>query len=237
MRVKLSSIVAQYLDLVNLGKAEYARAYRVAIRGWRELNWDIVGSVKTVKLPVSANKTIALPDDFISEIDFGRGNLNGGIQSYTKTDNFNTVDFLYPKISHTRDDVNQSYLVSGYDVGTYSLGLGSSNNIGYYYIDKAKHLIFLSPDNEGGELTLKYLAYSGKDCDDHEINELATEALICYLDWQLSKADRRMGISEKREKERMYYNEKSKARLRIKKITVADMNQNSRESVKMSVKS
>lgn len=235
MKVKLSSIVSQYLDLYNLGKAEYARAYRIAVRGWREMNWDVTGKVKTVSLNVSQDKTIALPEDFISIVDFGESNNSGGIRSYTKTDNFLSQDLFDD--SNTKDYTNYPYINQNYEFDGHSLGVGSYNNSGYYNIDLEKRLITLNPQSVATNLELKYVSHSGKDCTDHEIDELATEALIAFLDWQLSKVDKRIGVAEKREKERMYYNEKSKARLRIKKLTRAIMNQNSRESVKMSIKS
>lgn len=237
MKVKLSSIVSQYLDLYNLGKAEYARAYRIAVRGWRELNWDIVGAIKKVTLSIPANKVVPLPDDFISEVDLGETNFNGGIRSFTRTTNFNGKNYLFPDVTNVRDGLTPDYLVTDYTIGDYSLGAGSYNNVGYYYIDKNKHQIILDPESVGSEIVLKYLSYSGKDCDDHELNELATEALISFLDWQLSKVDKRISLAEKRDKERAWYNEKSKAKLRIKRLTVADLNQSARESVKMGLKS
>jgi hypothetical protein len=234
MNILVSEVVGQFLDLTNLGKSEYARALRIAVRGWRQLNWDITGQVKTIRLEVNSDKTIFLPEDFLNIADFGIDNGNGGIQSYTRSTNFTSLDRLITsdpsnKVSNTKDI---------YPNGGYSYGIGSYNNIGYYNINLKERRIILSPDNTyTGTFVLKYISNGAGNCDDYEINELAQEALLTWIDWQWSKGDRRMGINEKRDKERQFYNEKSKARLRIKKITKSQMNKNSREAVKMSLKS
>lgn len=232
MNKLVSQIVGQFLDLQNLGKAEYAKAYRIAVRGWRQLNWDITGQVRTVLLNVSTDRTLPLPEDFINDLDFGTDNGNGGISSFTRVDNFpskysRTGAVVTDKLSHTMDFYPWGYPESE------SYGVGSSNTIGFYYINKAERKIYVDPNYGGSELKLKYLSKSTVGCDDYEINEMAEEALITWIDWQFAKGDRRLGLAEKRDKERMFYTEKAKAKMRIKKITRADMNQNSRESVKM----
>ncbi len=239
MNLKLSEVVSQYLDLYNLGKSEYGKAYRVAIRGWRQLNWDITGSIKTVQLSFGADKTVKLPDDFISELDFGVPNGNGGLMSFNKIASFNTDFYL----NETQDNIsyppNQRLDVydTNYIPTAGSLGLGSYNNIGYYQLDTASHCIKLDPSSTASTFILKYLSYTGEDCDDYEINELAQEALLAWIDWQLSKVDKRLGLAEKRDKERHWYAEKANAKLRIKKLTMADLNRSARSSAKMAVKS
>ena len=40
-KVKLNEVVGMFLDMHNYGPSEYAKAYRIAIRGWKQLNWDV----------------------------------------------------------------------------------------------------------------------------------------------------------------------------------------------------
>ena len=65
--IKIDSIVKEALadkgyDTFHL----YGRYLMWAIRCLRELNIDHTEDIKTVKLPVSAIKTVAYPDDFIT---------------------------------------------------------------------------------------------------------------------------------------------------------------------------
>lgn len=236
MNIKVSEVVGQYLDLANLGKAEFAKAYRIALRGWRQLNWDIVGTVKRIQVDISQDNTISLPDDFISEINFGESNGNGGIRSYTKVNNFNNETYRDDLVNPVGNGSYNNWNNNAYFQG--SLGVGSYTDLGFYQINKAEHKIVLdSSYTTQSYLVLEYLSYTGEDCDDYVINELAQEALLSWIDWQFSKGDRRMGLAEKRDKERSWYKEKSDAKLRIKKLTVADMNNAARRSVKLGLKS
>lgn len=235
MNILVSEVVGQFLDSANLGKAEFARALRIAVRGWRQLNWDITGTVKLIHLEAGTDKTVFLPEDFLSLVDFGTDNGNGGIVSYSRQANFNSLDRQI--INGSTDKFSNTLDGFPYGVG-YSYGVGSYNNTGYFSVNLKERKIMLSPDNSyTGVFALKYVSNMSGDCDDYEINELAQEALLTWIDWQWHKGDRRIGLAEKRDKERQFYNEKSKARLRIKKITKSQMNRNSRESVKLSIKS
>src|SRR5690606_38149757 len=87
MNIKLSEIVGMALDQFNLGKQEYARFYRFAIRGLRNLNWDVTGTAKEVPIPVSCDLTAPLPDDFLKEIKVGVAGPDGQISALTRNNN------------------------------------------------------------------------------------------------------------------------------------------------------
>lgn len=235
MNLKVSEIVGQFLDEYNLGPAEYRRAYSIAIRGWRELNWDIVGKNKQICLELSCDKTSHLPDDFISENSVGGFNECGQIETF---DRLQHKPGCPSKNWNDRDNIRGDFRndESVYPALNWSLGVGSYTSVGYYYIDKSSHTIFVNPNCNHSSVVLEYLSYTDVD-GEYEINELAAPALLAYLDWKFSKGYKATGLSELREKERLYYSEKKKAKLRIKRLTVSDLNKAVRESVKMAIKS
>jgi len=68
--IKLSAIVGQALDVDNFGDAEYAKAYRLAVRCLRnEIELDILGSICKTKVCIGKDKIASLPDNFIREIE------------------------------------------------------------------------------------------------------------------------------------------------------------------------
>jgi len=238
MNIRVSEIVASYLDGKNLGASEYAKTYATAIWGWRELNWDIVGSVRTKPVCVGSDGCVEIPEDALSIKDFGIANDsdNGqGISSFDKTDDLNLCEpITNSSPSNVRGDFRGDGINYVYDRG--SLGLGSYETIGYYMVKMNERKIYVKNNCSSDNYLLKYLSYNTVE-GEYEINELAAPALKFYIRWQLSLDDARIGLGEKTNNERMYYNEKRKARLRIKSLTVQQLNKAVRESEKSAIKS
>ena len=68
--VKLSLAVSYFFDTENYGDAEYAKAYRIAVRCLRnEIELDIDGKICKAKLCIGKDKIAKLPDNFIREVD------------------------------------------------------------------------------------------------------------------------------------------------------------------------
>lgn len=239
MNIKVSEVVASYLDGKNLGASEYAKTYGIAIWGWRELNWDIVGKVMTIPVCLDCDGSFEIPEDALNIQDFGIANNSDSgqsISSYDQTDDLSRcTPSIKPSPSNVRGDFKgDGVATSFYDRG--SLGLGSYETIGYYMVKMNERKIYVQDVCGGGDYLLKYLSYNNVE-GQYEINELAQAALKMYIRWQLSLDDPRIGLGEKMNNERMYYNEKRKAKLRIKKITIQQLNKSARESEKMAVKS
>lgn len=69
-KIKLSQIVGQFLDVENYSDAEYARAYRFAVRCLRnEIELDIQGKICKETICIGEDKIAKLPDNFIKEIE------------------------------------------------------------------------------------------------------------------------------------------------------------------------
>lgn len=234
--IKISEIVGAFLDQNNLGAAEYAKCYAIAIRGWRELNWDIVGVNKQIRLCVECDNTVSLPDDFISETKVEMDNGCGGSVALTRSNHLNTESIssdLESGLSNVRG--HDSGSLYGYP-SECSEGLGSYQNSGYFYIDKGSNQILLNSDYCGADVILTYLSYTDVK-GDYTINELCQSALLWWIRWEYSLTGTRYGLGEKSYNEQKYYNEKRKAKRRIKRWMTQDLNQLARMSVKGGIKS
>lgn len=240
MNIKLSEVVSQFLDNNNLGQAEYAKAYRMAIRGLRYLSWDIVGKVKTEELTLDANKTALLPQGCIKVLDFGISDGCGGIASFDKVD-----DLVYNEdVPKYRDNYfeNENNPVYGnyrygfndgyYGVG--SLGIGSYNTIGRYKVDT--NSVTVDAHTKYNHFLIKYLSYKDDDCE-YEINIMASDALVAYITWKFSMVGSRNSKQDQNYNMREYYREKLNAKLKIKSAITSELNKLARQSEKMAVKS
>ena len=78
-KIGLKTLVAELLDAKDSGSHEFRRLYNIGVRGIREFNTDVVGTFVTKLLDVNANKTVTLPDDFISFSKAGVINEKGEI--------------------------------------------------------------------------------------------------------------------------------------------------------------
>jgi hypothetical protein len=238
MREKLSQVVGIFLDEIQGGQAEYARCYRMAIRGWKELELDITGVPKTVLLTVSCDKTVDLPDNFIKETNVGVLNEKNEIASLTRNDNlisdlddcatvqYDNTDFL----NFEDDERFDQYIYQQ------SYGRGSYNTIGEFKIDMGANRIILNPDFKYSEITVEYLGREEFE-GEYTIDTRLVDALVAYIRWRynIGKKGVSFGIAQAMMQE--YIREKNNAKFRIKRPTIPDMNQSSRIHTKMSLKS
>ena len=231
-KLKVSEVVSSFLDMYGYGQAEYRRAYSIAIRGWRELNWDVEGDVQYEELQVRPDLTAELPHDCLNVLELGVPNGNRELAILTRNDSLNPI--LDVTIEHCEPNYMYDYRdYIGFGTST-SLGIGSSNVIGEYKVDMDKRLIVLNPEFTYSCIVMKYLKSSTPD-GEYFINELASEALLAYIEYVWHRG-RNVPMSTKQDLERRWYNEKRKAKRRIKPITKSDLNHNSRQSAKGSLK-
>ena len=240
MTIPLSETVSQYLDESNLGQAEYAKAYRIAIRGLRDLGWDMSARVKTEPLAFDGSGSALYPIDCVKILDFGISDGDGNIASFDKVDSFsyNTEVEDYENLQDYNGFTTQNfYRGTNYlNVDQGSLGIGSYNSIGRYRVDESQKKIFLPPNQYGGTYFIKYLSYETENCE-YEVDIMASEALLCFIRWKFSMTGLRNTLQVQEQNKREYYREKTNAKMRIKKPTIQQLNKSSRQSVKLAIKS
>lgn len=229
--VKLEEVVASWLEINNLGKAEYSKMYQIGIKGIRDLNMDATGQLKFYDLTLDNNLTAKLPSDFINEVEvYVRGDRNAGL---LKDNTLGIYEF-------ENDDYEEEFCIDDFsdlDFNNKAKNTGGIDWIGRYRIDKERNRIYVNTEFCYSCITLGYLA-SPQSTEGGEwlINELAVEALDAYLTWKESVGRRSAGPYERRDNKRNYSIEKRKAKIRMKNLTRGQMQDNSRSSIKYKIK-
>lgn len=232
MKVKLSALVGQFLDSINASSHEYARAYRIGIRGFEALELDVTGKATTVKMKVNGDNTSNLPSDYISLLDIGPLNDEGEIKSLTRNDRLSKESGEEPfEEDWYLYDVNVDMV--GSDAG--SLGVGSHVSIGEYSVDSEAGLVYYNPEFPYDCVHIKYLARQKVD-GEYLVDVRASEALVAYITWKWHSSLKGVGPTDKAMYRREWFNEKRLAKLRMRRLTNANKNQLSRQSVKQGLK-
>lgn len=73
--ISLESVINDYLNESEQSHNKYFKLYHIAFRGLEHLGLDFFYKVKSVKLPINANKTVTLPADYLKYTKLGI--LNG----------------------------------------------------------------------------------------------------------------------------------------------------------------
>jgi len=233
--IKLKKIIGYFLDEINGGKVEYARAYRIAVLGNKNLKWDITGKIAQVCIPVEDDRTAQIPDWLGKITKVGKMNhVTGKIVGLTQNNSlaFDThCDTEDDEDNFPRENVldNGEYYMNSFP--PHSLGKGGYRNIGEYRISEEQGLIVLSPDCDFSEIVVE-----GIDTRDNEgdvcVNELLSEAILAFVRWRWHLSKKGVPFQDKKEYRNLWKVEKSNAKFRIKKPKLQDMNRIARQSDK-----
>lgn len=240
-KIGLKTIVAELIDSKDSSSHEFRRLYNIGVRGVREFNTDIVGNFTTALLDVNANKTVPLPEDYVSFSKMGVINEKGEIvtlrsnpqlSNYNdghilKTDRFEGVPTLgtitYSSIPYNYPYIYYNFFIANQSYNLFGIG-GGGQDIGQYKIDEACGTIILGPDFRYDKILLEYLN-DGLDrkCDDYMVDSRASEALLAYIRWKSSlDMPKKFGQGMIQEYKREYKTERLKAKMRINKIVVSE---------------
>ncbi len=251
----LRQIIAQFLDSADQSSHQFRRLYNIGVRGCREFNLDITGQFKTVLLPVNPNKTVTLPQDYLTYSKMGIVNERGEIITFTKNEQLSQYHAIYTQQVERNEGVPElttignyvaplpyPYLYSNYWNGgtSYNLfGLNSGTaNITEFDIDEGAGVILLNQHTRYEEMLLEYLS-DGYDelADDYEIDVRAEEAFICYLRWkQATDLIKKFSASQIREYKNEYYRERKLAKMRINKALVSEFTHKKRSLTTLTAK-
>jgi hypothetical protein len=255
MKIKLKEIIGQFLNSADQSSHEFLRLWNMGVWGMKtEFNLDITGVMKTVLLPVNANKTVDLPCDYISYSKIGVLNAKGEVVTYKRNDQLAKINKNKPSRldgAPTDGSFYDSYLnnpyynyyyfnytTSGSSYHLYGLDSGTVT-LGTYTVDDSAKIVYLGIENSyETQIVLEYLSdgYS-ENMDDYEIDVQAAEAMLCYLRWNDSKDSKKYGSGEVQMNMKAYYNQKRLAKMRINKFVLNEMNDISRRYIKLTAKS
>lgn len=243
--VPLETIVYAFLDLADRGEDDYRKAYSIGIRIYREMRLDVSGGTSSALINVLANKTGKLPADYSSYVRLGVPNSETGeLAEFTRNDNLSKYNIL--NVDRESNSGLQTYdggdLLGGLTprdmyfpslsvVGNF--GTGSVNNIGSFTIDKYAGYIILDPKFQYQSFIMDYIPDANKVLDDYMVDINFEQAILDGIIWKFNWLRKDVSLSEKLIQRKEYYNQKRLARQRANPITLQDIN----DTIRMSIKS
>jgi hypothetical protein len=185
------------------------RAIQLGIACMRGLNMDVSGVPKTIIVPINANQTINLPDDYIDYILVGfvdqngiirTMGLNNGLALPRTTDECgnltDTRENLSTEVTGGYGNVTNStfygdHFRNGEPTGRF-FGMGGGNNsYGYYKIDRENNFMLLN-NVMANEIYLEYLAEPIAKNGAYQIHPFIVETVKQYINYKMINPNQKM---------------------------------------------
>lgn len=197
--VSIDSIVNDYLEESEQGQHKYAKCWQLCFRGMDKLGLDFFYQIRTLKLPVMANKTVQLPSDYLNYSKIGVLNAKGEIVCLKYNNNLTSyADQLTNRQALSEDN---KILVDGFSVDSpnfynywqgdvfitlYGLPAGGQFH-GAFKIDQNNGIILLDERYMYDYLMVEYIA-SPNPQETYSAPMQFREALVAWLWWKDKKA-------------------------------------------------
>jgi hypothetical protein len=156
VKVKLNQIIKDFIITLDgddyAGNVSDSAIRNFALRGIREIGFDLGKKIKSLKLDVQSNDTVTLPDDFVDLLKVGIVDADGIIRVFGNNKNINysrrilqdttadgstTDDTVYTTDSSTGPmNINANLILDREDSKTATSGSGNSSpDAGSYVFD------------------------------------------------------------------------------------------------------
>ena len=247
-------------DYANNANGVVLRNY--ALRGIREMGFDIMKRIKSLKLSVNTdNSTIELPDDFVDYTKIGVVGSDGLIyvfgenknqnmaMKYVLDSNDNPVDSngdgIYDRVD-AKGDATARASLSDFESYTFrnflyegnigrAYGIGGGKYSGEFRINYEQNRIELYSTAGYSEVVIEYIADEARS-ENPSIHIYAENALRSYVYYRLIERKANVPMAEKMRARQEYYNEKRLANARLKSFTKEEALKTIRKNYKQSPK-
>lgn len=246
--IVLDSVIQDYLNESEQSQSKYFKVFHIAFRGFEQLGLNFFYSVRTVKLPVLANLTVALPPDYQKWLKVGTLNSESEIIPLYYNDKLTTyADVSADRLSKTQDDTLLdefgpntwcNYWNGAYYTNIYGVPSGAPF-VGGFRIDTDNNLIVLDPGFSYDYLMLEYVATPTVG-EDYYLPMEFREALIAWIYWRDGKAKSvrtHMALGTNRDNKHDFFTERRNAIAAYKPIRMSEKYQASQEMTRLCVKS
>ena len=243
--------------------ASDAAVKNFALRGLRELGFDMLKVIRSLKLSVNtANNTAELPDDYV---DWSKVGIVGGdglvyvlgenkninySQKYS-TSSGSTYDADGDGLLDREDDKTGgstgggavddgfgSYIFRNYVYGNNQgqlYGMGGGRYQGEFRINLDQNRIEIKSNSNVTDLVMEYVADEARSSNP-QVHAYAEEALIAYIYYKLVERKAAVPYNEKMRARQEYYNERRKANARMKSFTKEEALKTIRKNYKQAPK-
>jgi hypothetical protein len=247
-------------DYVNNASGVAIRNF--ALRGIREMGFDIMKRIKSLKLSIdTTNDTIELPDDFVDYTKIGVIGGDGLIYVFGENKNQNmamqyVTDAAGNPIDSNSDGVYdredakfigkgrgttsdfesytfRNFLYEG-NIGR-AYGIGGGKYSGEFRINYEQNRIELYSTAQYDEVVIEYIADEARS-QNPSIHVYAENALRSYIYYRLIERKANVPLAEKGRARQEYYNERRLANARIKSFTKEEALKTIRKNYKQSPK-
>lgn len=217
----------------------------IALRGVREMGFDFMKRVKSLKLKVNMDTyTVELPDDFVDYIKIGVVGGDGLVYVFGENKNVNmSMAYVYDSLGnpidsngddiYDREDAKdptsvditdrgyQSYIFRNYiseNTTGRIYGLGGGRTMGMFRMNYEQNRIEIATGVNYGEIVIEYIADEARS-ENPSVHLYAEEALRSYIYYRLVERKSTVPANEKARARQEYYNERRKANARLKAFT------------------
>jgi len=247
--VSLDTVINLYLDRSEQSIHKYYKCWQLAFSGMEEMGLDFFYQIKSVKLPVNANLTVSLPDDYLNYSKVGVLNSQGEIIPMGYNSNLTTFADLQPnRLAQTQDnsiiDIVQfntpiwyNYWNNGAFSTLYGLPSGSPF-VGSFKVDNHNGVLLLSENFGYDYVMLEYVA-SPKQGEEYYVPIQFKTALMWYIaynDIAMLPNSRKGTLGDKEQRKRAYHNERRVANARYRPVDLQSAHQWSMEQQRLTIK-
>lgn len=247
-------------DYVNNATSTIVRNY--ALRGIREMGFDMLKRIKSLKLNVNTdNNTVELPDDFVDYTKIGIIGGDGLIYVFGENKNQNIAmqyvtdvqgnpidsdgDGVYDRVDAkflgngrgTLSDFEsytfRNFLYEG-NIGR-AYGIGGGKYSGEFRINNEQNRIELYSTTGYDEIVIEYIADEARS-ENPSVHIYAEEAIRSYIYYRLVERKASVPMAEKSRARQEHYNERRKANARIKSFSKEEALKTIRKNYKQSPK-
>lgn len=231
----------------------------LALRGIREMGFDMMKRVRSLRLPVNTSlSTVDLPDDFVDLVKIGYVGKDGLVYVFGENKNINySQSYVDPMVDSDGDGVfdreddkgpvtsiptllsgQESFLFRNYLYeNTYGAlyGLGGGHYSGEYRLNLDQNRIELYPAGTADEVVIEYIADEARSSNP-SVHIYLEPALNAYIYYKIVERKAIVPFNEKARARQEFYNEKRLANSRLKSFSKEEALKTIRKNFKQSPK-
>jgi len=239
--VSLEQIVTDFVfsidsdDYVNNVSDTMVR--NLALRGIRDLGFDIMKRIKAANLNVSATNTVTLPADYVDLLKIGIVGEDGLVYVFGENKNknllANNAGDLPDYLLGYSDFIYRNFVNSTTDGRLY--GYGGGHYSGEYRINLGENRIELTLGTGTDTVYIEYIADEAL-AENPSVHVYAEQAIRAYIYYHLVERKSNVPAVEKARARQEYYNERRLANSRLKAFSKDEALKTIRKNFKQSPK-
>lgn len=213
----IKSLLIQEGDETN---HRYHLYLELAVRGVKELNFDVARNIKSVELTLNDALVADVPSDFVNITRIGVVN-QGLVSSVGQSDDVSLITDQGAVAGANNPysiEWYNGYVADGSKGGVFGLK-GGQNAHGYYRFDAEANKIQFASGFSGKTVVLEYISDGLSTTYDTQVHVFVEEALRAYIHWKSIQRKRTVPANAKEMARRDWYNEKRIAKARMQSFT------------------